>query len=117
MTSGRIANLQRNPATRTQAEQAEGDRWDGEAGGRRDHGQQAERGGHDQHPGQDQDTRAGPGDELGAGRVADQRGDGQRDEGQGGLDRRRLRDAKFANGLDIVLDGLATRLPREGPGS
>ena len=26
----------------------------------------------------------------------------------------RLRDIKFANGLDIVLDGLATRLPREG---
>jgi AcrR family transcriptional regulator len=25
----------------------------------------------------------------------------------------RLRDTKFANGLDIVLDGLATRLPRE----
>ncbi len=28
----------------------------------------------------------------------------------------RLRDAKFANGLNIVLDGLATRLPREGRG-
>ena len=27
-----------------------------------------------------------------------------------------LRDTKFANGLDIVLDGLATRLPRTGPG-
>ena len=26
----------------------------------------------------------------------------------------RLRDTKFANGLDIVLDGLATRLPRTG---
>jgi AcrR family transcriptional regulator len=29
----------------------------------------------------------------------------------------RLRDTKFANGLDIVLDGLATRLPREERGA
>jgi Tetracyclin repressor-like, C-terminal domain len=31
-----------------------------------------------------------------------------------GADPAQVRDTKFANGLDIVLDGLATRVPRAG---